>query len=171
MDDVLFEIPIYLRSPEEYENERQLEENRLKEAWGGECAMGQKIEVKWPPWEYSDIIGNFKIIINASSNPGGNINGIRVERYFTTSKRIVRNPNQRKTRIWLEDPWFHKKLSLQDIQKCDTKCTLLKIVESLYKGLTAVKSRTKRYYIDCGYYKHLIECLDSGRVEMDSVQG
>ncbi len=160
MDDVIFEIPIYLRSSKEYENERLLNENKLKENWGGEYAMGKKIEVRWPPWEYNDIIGYFKIIINSSPNLGGNINGIRVEKYLTDNKRIVRNPNQRRTRIWLSDPWFHKKLSVQNIQGCDTKSTLSKIIDTLYQDLAIVKNKPKKYYIDCKYYQNLIECLD-----------
>jgi len=169
MDDVLFEMPIYLRSRKQYESERLLAEDKLKETWGGEYAMGKKIEVNWPPWEYNDIIGYFKIIINSSPNPGGNINGIRVEKYFAKSKRIVRNPNQRKTKIWLVDPWFHKKLSVQNIQGCDTKSILLKIIDSLYKDLRKVKNKTKRYYIDCKYFQNSIECLDSKNLEIDLI--
>jgi hypothetical protein len=146
MDDVIFEIPIYLRSSKEYENERLLDENKLKEDWGGEYAMGKKIEVRWPPWEYNDIIGYFKIIINTSPNPGGNINGIRVEKYLAGNKRIVRNPNQRKIRIWLSDPWFHKKLSFQNIQGCDTKSTLSHIIDALYHDLAIVKNKAKILY-------------------------
>ena len=165
MDNVIFEIPIYLRSSEEYENERLLSEAKLKEDWGGEYAMGKKISVRWPPWEYNDIIGYFKIIINSSPNAGGNINGISVEKYFTNNKRIVRNPNQRKTRIWLNDPWFHKKLHVQNIQGCDTKSTLLKIIDALYQNLALLNNKTKRYYIDIKYYQKLIECLDLERIK------
>jgi hypothetical protein len=166
MDNVLFEIPIYLRSSTEYEKERLLEENKLKKVWDGEYAMGKKIEVKWAPWEYNDIIGYFKVIINSSSNPGGNINGIRVEKYFAKNKRIIRNPNQRRTKIWLSDPWFHKKLSIHNIQGCDTKQTLLKILESLYQDLSKTKNKTKRYYIDCRYYQNLIGCIDFDKIKM-----
>lgn len=163
MDDVIFEIPIYLRSSTEYENERKLYENKLKEEWGGEYAMGKKIEVIWPPWEYNDIIGYFKIIMNSSPNPGGNINGIRVEKYFTDNKRIVRDPKQRKTRIWMNDPWYHKKLSFQNIQGYDTKSTLSQIIDALYQALA--KNKNRRYYIDCKYYQNLIECIDLGKIK------
>lgn len=168
MDDVIFEVPIFLRSPKEYENERLLDENKLKDSWGGEYdAMGKKIEVRWPPWEYNDIIGYFKIIINSSPNAGGSINGIRVKKYLANAVRIVRNPNQRRTKIWLNDPWFHKKLYIQNIQGCDTKSTLLKIIDSLDRNLSKTKNKTKRYFIDTKYYKNLIECLDLKKFKMN----
>ncbi len=160
MDDFLFNIPIYLRSGEEYENERIETENKEKESWGGEYAFDKKIQVKWPPWEYNDIIGYYKIIINSSANPGSSINGIRVEKYTAINKRINRNPNPRKISIFLNDPWFHKKLSTFFDQKNDFKNTLLKVLDNLYDDATKAKRKTKRYYIDIEYYKNLIECID-----------
>ena len=71
MNDLLFDIPIYLRSHEEFDSERRDAENRLKKSWGGEYALGKKISISWPPWEYSDIIGYYKILINSSANPRG----------------------------------------------------------------------------------------------------
>lgn len=160
MEDVIFEIPIYLRTSKEYENERLLYENKLKKDWGSEHAMGVKIEpIWWPPWEYNDIIGYFKVIVNSSLNQGGDINGIRVEKYFIKNQRIVRDPNNRKAIILLNDPWFHKKLSIQNIQRGNTKSTLLHIINALNQDLK-VKNKSKRYYIDCKYYQNLVECLD-----------
>ena len=66
MDHVLFNIPVYLRNPEQYENERIQSENKMKRDWGSEYAMGKKIQMKWPPWEYNDVMGYFRIIICSS---------------------------------------------------------------------------------------------------------
>jgi len=65
----------------------------------------------------------------------------------------------RKIIIYLNDPWFHKKLSLCDMQEKDLKNTLLELLDELYKD--AIKGKnTKKYYIDVEYYKNFIECLD-----------
>ena len=166
MNDLIFDIPIYLRSHEKYENERQKAENKMKESWGGEYALGKKIEIKWPPWRYNDIIGYYKIIINPSPDAGGSINGVRVEKYMATNKRIVRDPNQRKVKIWLNDPWFHKKLSVYYNQEYDLKNTLLKVLGDLYEDVTKGKRKAKRYYIDVEYYKNLIESLDFKKYQL-----
>jgi len=166
MNDLLFDIPIYLRSCKEYESERQRAENRMKDSWGGEYALGKKIKIKWPPWEYNDIIGYYKIIINSSADPGGSINGVRVEKYIAINKRIVRNPNPRNVKIWLSDPWFHKKLFVYYDQEHDLKNTLLKLLDDLYEDVTKGKRKSKRYYIAVEYYKNLIECLDFKKYQL-----
>jgi len=159
VDDLLFDIPIYLRSSEEYENERQQAENREKESFGGDHAFGKRIKIVWPPWEYNDIIGYYKIVINSSANPGGSINGIRVEKYIVNKKRISRHPSQRKV-IMLHDPWFHKQLPAYYDQDHDFKNTLLRVLDELYEALRKRKRKPKRYYIEVEYYKNLIECTD-----------
>jgi hypothetical protein len=140
MNDLLFDIPIYLRSCENYENERQRAENKMKE-W--KYALGKKIEIKWPPWRYNDIIGYYQIIVNSSADPGGTVNGVRVEKYIASNKRIVRDPNQRKVKIWLIDPWFHKKLSVYYNRGHDLKTILLKVLDDLYKDVTKGKRKAR----------------------------
>ncbi len=160
MNDLLFDIPIYLRSHEKFDSERRDAENRIKKSWGGEYALGKKISISWPPWEYNDIIGYYKILINSSANPGGSVNGIRVEKYMTINKRIVRDPTQRKVKIWLSDPWFHKKLSVYYNAENDVKNILKKLLDDLYEDATKGKGITKKYFIDVEYYKKFVECLD-----------
>lgn len=164
MNDLLFDIPIYLRSHEKFDNDRQDAENKMKESWGGEYALGKKISIKWPPWEYNDIIGYYKIIINSSAYPGGSVNGVRVEKYFAINKSIGKNPIPRNVKIWLKDSWFHKQLSVYYDQGHDFKNTLLKVLDDLY-DVTKGKRKTKRYYIDVEYYKNLIECLDFNKYQ------
>ena len=160
MDDLLFNIPIYLRSNKEYENERQKAENKMKESWGSDFALGKKIQIKWPPWEYNDIIGYYKLIINSSRGIHDSINGVTVGKYIAYKKRIFRDPNRRQVKIRLDDPWFHAKLpSYYDTGK-NLRNTLLKILDDLYEDVTRHKSKTKKHYIDIEYYKKLIECLN-----------
>jgi hypothetical protein len=143
MDDFLFDIPIYLRSPEEFENDRQDAENKMKELCGGEYAFGKKIDIKWPPWEYNDVIGYYKIIINSSANPGDHIKGIRVEKYIAKNKRIVRDPKKRKVNICTDDIWYHKQLPVYHNPEHDFKNTLLRVLDNLYDDVT--NRKRKRY--------------------------
>lgn len=167
MDDLLFNIPIYLRSEQRYEDERkqieknqkQKSENLMKETWGRNSTDPFGYEEKWPPWEYNDIIGYYRVIINSSNLIHGTIRGITVEKYFTNYRRIGRRPGRRVS-IWLNDPFYHCKLSAYRNSVGEIKHTLLEILDDLYEDATMQRTESKRYYIDVEYYKRIIECLD-----------
>lgn len=137
----------------------------MKKSWGGDFALGQKIDIKWPPWRYNDIIGYYRIIFESSAGAGGNINGIRVEKYLTSKKKIMRGPNRRKGKIWLDDPWFHKKLSVTNNLGHNLKDIVLKVLDDLNREIKKEKIKTKQYFIDVEYHKTLIACLDIAKCQ------
>jgi len=153
MENCLFTIPIYLRSSEQYETERQKKESELI-AKDGEDEFGRKVELNWPAWEYNDIIGFFEIVINP-----GKI--ICVHRHITNAKRIVRVPTRRNKFIiqhLLDLTYTDYAKNLVDYYNnpdIEVKERLSKILDELEKYV-----KKKKYFINIDYFRNLLASLD-----------
>ena len=153
MENQLFIIPIFLRSPEQYEQERINKERKEIEKWG-QYQFGKLFEVNWPPWQYNDIIGFFEVLVNPHKL-------LFVHKYRTESRRISRDPNERKKhRIILsheftESSCYKKLAKYFNNPKLDIKDRILKILGELDNYV-----KRKKHFIDVIYYQNVINCLD-----------
>ncbi len=153
MENQLFVIPIYLRSPEQYGQEKIVQEKKEIDK-GGEVQFGKKFELNWPPWQYNDVIGYFEISVNSYKV-------ISVIKYLTESKHISRNPwAKRKHSITLLQGFmfapFYKKISQYfNNQEMELKHRLSNILTELDNI-----ANKKNHFIDTEYYKSILEYLD-----------
>ena len=148
MENQLFIIPIYLRSPKEYDSEMRKKEKN------GAVAFGKIYELNWPPWQYNDIIGYFEICVNSHKI-------ISVIKYWKDCKRINRNPLAKQKGIINMDNDFILTTAYQELseyfdnQELELKNRVLKILEKLDKIV-----KKENHFIDTAYHKNLLENLD-----------
>ena len=151
MENQLFIIPIYLRSPSQYDDERKFIENKEIDK-NGEVQFGKKYELNWPPWQYNDVIGYFEICINSHKV-------ISVEKYFTEYKHIPRYPRKSRPITYILDfslsPSYDKLCQYFNNQEMELKQRLANILSELNE----IVNRSK-YFIDISYYNYLLEYLD-----------
>lgn len=153
MENQLFIIPIYLRSPAQYDSERKIKEKKEIEKYG-EIQFGRKYELNWPHWQYNDIVGYFEICVNSYKV-------ISVLKYFTKSKRISRNPNEKKKHeiIYHMDfyftPFYNKLSQYFNNQEMELKHRIACILNELERFI-----KKEKRFIDIAYYKTLLKHLD-----------
>ena len=110
--------------------------------------------MKWPPWQYNDIIGSFEVLVNAHKV-------LFVHKYKTESKRISRNPNERKIHgiilsyEFTESSCYKKIIKYFNTSKLELKDRILKILDELDNYV-----KRKNYFIDVVYYQNIINSLD-----------
>jgi hypothetical protein len=153
MENQLFIIPIYLRSPSQYEMEAKIKEQNEIEKYGA-IQFGRKYKLNWPLWQYNDVIGYFDILVNSHKV-------ISVTKYLTESKRISRNPNERKKHaIALQfdfslTPSYNKLVQYFNNQEIELKQRIKQILNDLNKIVNKEK-----HFIDISYYNNLLDYLD-----------
>ena len=156
MENQLFIIPIYLRSPEQYDQEKSIKEKNEIEKHG-EIQFGRKYELNWPPWQYNDVIGYFEICVNS-------FKVISVIKYLTESQRISRNPWAKKKHAitfqmdFTFTPFYQKLSKYFNNQEMELKHKISNILNELDKVI-----KKERRFIDTAYYKNILEYLDIER--------
>ena len=145
MENQLFIIPIYFRSPERYDKDRKFEENKEIEK-NGEIQFGRKYELNWPPWQYNDVIGYFEICINSHKV-------ISVIKYFTEYKRISKYPRRNRPITFSYDftlsPSYDKLCQYFNNQEMELK----QRVANILSELNEIVNRSK-HFIDISYYNY-----------------
>ena len=153
MENQLFIIPIFLRSPEQYEQERINKEKGEIEKWG-QYRFDKPFELNWPPWQYNDIIGFFQVLVNSHKL-------LFVHNYKTESKKISRNPNERKkykiiiSHEFTESPCYENLSKYFNNPRMGLKHRILKTLDELNNY-----AKEKKNYIDVYYYKNVIKSID-----------
>lgn len=153
MENQLFIIPIYLRSPSQYEMEGKIKEKNEIRKYGA-IQFGKKYKLNWPPWQYNDVIGYFEILVNSHKV-------ISVTKYLTESKRISRNPNEKKKHAiafqfdFTLTPSYNKLIQYFNNQEIELKQRIKQILNELNKVV-----KKEKHFIDIAYYKNLLEYLD-----------
>lgn len=146
-DKILFTIPIYLRSEEQYYKERDCIEKKIIENYG-KYSFGRKTEIWWPPWRFNDVIGYLTMSLYGMT--------FVVRRYLVLSKRINRNPISRRKAMITMDPVWDIEEPLPQDQTNESLRNCLKGL--LYEAKKGFKKRG--YFVDTEYYSNLINCLD-----------
>ncbi|HLF86469.1 MAG TPA: hypothetical protein VI584_05250 [Nitrospiria bacterium] len=147
LSEAIFTIPIYLRSETQYYKEKDSYEKSEIEKYG-EYQFGNKVKVWWPPWWFNDIIGYLTIHKYGMS--------FLVYRYFTQSKRIIRDPRSRRKISIARDPeWELNEPFPQNQTEVSLKECLMNLLCKAEKDL-----KKRNYYINTEYYCNLISCLE-----------
>ena len=153
MENQLFIIPIYLRSPDQYDQEKRIKEKKETEKYG-EVQFRRKYELNWPPWQYNDVIGYFEICVNSYKV-------ISVIKYLTEYQRISRNPWAKKKHAitfqmdFTFTPFYQKLSKYFNNQEMELKHRLSNILNELDKVI-----KKERRFIETAYYKNILEYLD-----------
>jgi hypothetical protein len=146
MGNQLFIIPIYLRSHDQYDQERKINEEKEIIKYG-EVQFGKKYELNWPPWQYNDVIGYFVIFVNSHKV-------ISVIKYLTESKRISRNPNERKRHPIINrfdftlSPSYNKLCQYFNNQEMELKQRVAHILDEVNETVNQEK-----HFVDICYYQ------------------
>ena len=160
MENQLFMIPIYLRSPDQY-NQEQEKSNQEKIL---EFQFDKKYELNWPPWQYNDVIGYFEIYVNSHKV-------ISVIKYLTENRHISRNPwTKRKYAITLQQDFIFTHFYQRISQYFNNQEMELKLrVSNILNELDNATKKEKRF-IDTMYYKSILDYLDIERF-ISSIEG
>jgi len=145
--NIIFTIPIYLRSEEQYYRENECAKKKVIEKYG-DTLFGRKLEIWWPPWRFNDVIGYLTVNLYERS--------LLSFRYFVQSKRIIRDPKLRRKDIIAMDPEWQLEMPLP--QNFTNKSLRDCLKSLLYKAKKDLKNPI--YFIDLKYYNKLINCLD-----------
>jgi len=144
---IIFTIPIYLRSEEQYYKEKNYAEKKAIAKYG-KTLFGKRLEIWWPPWRFNDVIGYLTVNLYESS--------LFVFRYFVQSKRIIRDPMLRRKAIIAMDPEWELEMPLP--QNHTNESLRYCLINLLYKAKKDLKKTG--YFVDIEYYNNLINCLD-----------
>lgn len=153
MEDQLFIIPIYLRSPVQYDQERRKKEQIEIRKYGND-QFGRTHRLDWPPWKYNDIIGYFEICVNSHKI-------ISVTKYVIECKRKSRNPwNKRNHAIiidseFMNTPFYEKLTTYYSNQNINLKHRIAVILNEIDNEM-----KKGKHFIDIEYYRRFLKYLD-----------